>query len=359
MSTSLPNLRANRAVQAQTGIRRWVQVTLSRGGTSVTVEPVSLRLTQDVRRSMRWDGSMTIADSALAPTRPQDLLAPFGTRVDVQLGIELLDGTISAVPYGRYVVTGTRVNILPNERVTDLTLLDLADAVERYRFEEPFTIVDGTDLAAMVNAVITDRIGTNPNLPNTGRTLGANRIFGLDKNIGPWTEIQDTLRAFALQAWYDRAGQLQIGSVSVSAANATQLPGITSLSADFDTRPYNVIVVNGEPIEENVTPVTSIALDNDPGSPTYAGESAGSSPYGRVTKFFTSQFIYTQQQADDTAAQMLLEEIGAGASWSGTRGYDPTIDPLDVYNVNGQILAVDAITIDVSGDTSLVFRTLG
>lgn len=356
MSTPLPNSRANRAVQAQTGLRRWVQVTLTRSGTSVTLEPTALRLTQDSRRSMRWDGSMTVADSALAPTRPQDLLAPFGTRVSVRLGVELLDGTISSVPYGQYMISSTRTNSTADSQVTQLQLLDLADAVERYRFEQPLTIVDGTDLATMVNAVITSRTGFNPNVSATGRFLGANRIFGLDPETGPWSEIQDVLQSFALTAWFDRSGQIQIGSVNVTSTSAVQLPGVTSLTADFDTRPRNVMVVKGEPLDAD--PVISIAMDDDPGSPTYAGTSAGSSPYGRATKLYTSQMIYTQQQADDTAAQMLQEEIGAGASWSGARGYDPTIDPLDVYNIAGQVLAVDSITVDVSGETAIQFRTL-
>lgn len=356
MSTPLPNSRANRAVQTQTGLRRVVSVTITRGATSIQVEPTSLRLTQDSRRSMRWDGSLTVDDPALAPTRPQDLLAPFGTRVTVEVGLELLDGTTSTVPYGRYVVTATRTSVLPDSRTTELTLLDLADAVERYRFEEPLTIADGTDLATMVNAVITSRTGTNPNVSATGRTLGADRIFGLDPETGPWSEIQDVLRGFGLTAWYDRVGSIQLGSVNVSAANAVNLPGVTSLVASFDTRPRNVMVVRGEPLDAD--PVQSVVQDDDPGSPTYAGVSPGSSPYGRSTKFYTSQLIYTQQQADDAAAQMLQEEIGAGAAWSGTRGYDPTIDPLDVYGIAGQVLAVDAVSVDLKGDTSLVFRTL-
>lgn len=356
MSTPLPSSRANRAVQTQTGLRRVVQVALTRGATSVTVEPTSLRLTQDSRRSMRWDGSLTVADSALAPTRPQDLLAPFGTRVDVSLGVQLLDGTTSVVPYGRYIGVTTRTGIQPDGRVTEMTLLDPADAIERYRFETPLTIANGTDLGAVVNAVVASRIGVNPNVAATGRSLGADRIFGLDPETGPWSEIQDVLQAFGLRAWYDRSGQVQVGTLDASAASAVSLAGVTSLVADFNTRPRNVMVVRGEPLDAD--PVQSVAMDEDPGSPTYAGTAPGSSPYGRSTKFFTSQFIYTQQQADDAAAQMLSEELGAGASWSGARGYDPTIDPLDVYSVAGQVLAVDAVTVDVSGETSIVFRTL-
>lgn len=356
MSTPLPSSRANRAVRTQTGIRRWVQVALTRAGTSVTVEPTSLRLTQDARRRMRWDGSLSVADSALAPTRPQDLLAPFGTRVTVELGVELLDGTVSSVPYGRFVVAGTRVGINPDGRTTELQLLDLADAVERYRFEEPLVIADGTDLGQVVNIVITSRTGVNPNVSTTGLTLGDDRPFGLDPETGPWSEIQDVLSSRGLTAWYDRSGQVQVGTLSVSESNAVDLPGVTSLSADFDTRPYNVVVVRGEP--PDLDPVQAVAYDDDPGSPTYAGESAGSSAYGRVTKFYTTPLITTQTQADNAAAQMLQLEIGGGASWSGTRGYDPTIDPLDVYTVAGQVLAVDAVTVDATGETSLQFRTL-
>lgn len=356
MSTPLPSLRHNRTVSAQTGIRREVQVSVSRGGTSLSVEPTQLRLTQDSRRTMRWDGSMTIVDEELVPSTPRDILTPFGTWVDVSLGVKLLDETISVVPYGHFMVAKSRATTNPDSAVVEVSLVDPAEAVERYRFEEPLTVASGTDLAQMVNIVITDRTGTNPNVGATGRTLGANRVFGLDPETGPWSELIDVLNGFGLTAWYDRVGVVVIGTVDVDAAAAVPLGGVTSLEVDFDSRPYNVIVVRGEPPDAD--PVQAVAMDDDPGSPTYAGETAGSSNYGRVTRFYTSPLIYAVGQAQDAADQLLQESIGGGASRTALRGYDPTIDPLDIYVIKGQTSVIDAVTVDVTGNTTMQVRDL-
>src|SRR5690606_26451612 len=89
VTTPLPSLRHQRALNTPTGIRRRIGVTLNRAGQSVSIEPTAASFTQDARRSQRWSGSMTVADPALVPSRPQDLLTPFGTEVAVTLGVEL------------------------------------------------------------------------------------------------------------------------------------------------------------------------------------------------------------------------------------------------------------------------------
>lgn len=356
MSTPLPSIRHNRAVSTQTGLRRVAMVTLSRGGTSLVVEPTSLRLTQDSRRTMRWDGSMTIADETLIPVTPRDILTPFGTWVDVSLGVKLLDDTVSMVPYGRFMISKARAKTDPENAVIDISLIDPAEAIERYRFEEPLTVASGTDLAQMVNIVITSRTGVNPNVTAVGQTLGANRVFGLDPETGPWSEIIDVLNGFGLTAWYNRVGQIVIGTVDVDPVTARSLGGVTSLEVDFDSRPPNVIVVRGEP--PDAEPVQAVSMDSDPGSPTYAGETPGSSNYGRVTRFYSSPLITTELQAQEVADQLLQESIGGGASRVALRGYDPTVDPLDVYVINGQTSVIDAVTVDFTGPTTMQVRDL-
>ena len=102
MSTQFSSARHQAMLGVPTGYRRWSQFTFSRGGVSEVLEPTGGSLTQDARRAGRWDGRLSFSGSELMPTRPSDLLTPFGTTVSVELGMELLDGTISSVPYGTY-----------------------------------------------------------------------------------------------------------------------------------------------------------------------------------------------------------------------------------------------------------------
>lgn len=358
MPTRFASARHQAALSVPTGYRRWNRFTFSRGGLSRDLEPVSGSLTQDARRNARWDGRLSFVGDDLLPRRPSDLLTPFGTRVEVELGLELLDGSVSAVPYGTYEVASTRTRTEAGARTVDVGLVDMSDRVDRYRFESPLTIPAGTDLATMVNTVVTNRVGVSPGVSATGVVLGAARTFGLESETGPWAEILDVLAGFSRAAWYGRAGQIQIGNVNPDPASAYPLDQLTSLSVDFDSRPPNVIVARGESQDPGATPVQAVALDDDPGSPTYAGTGPGTSPYGRVTRFFASPLIETLAQAQSAADTILSQYIGQGATYELVRPYDPTIDAGDAVNPRGDALAVDAITLNLTGDTSFQVREL-
>lgn len=357
MSTPLPSLRHHNALGVPTGYRRVLRLTFQRGGNVTTVEPTSARFTQDARRAMRWDGAVTITDPALQPVRATDLLTPFGTTATVELGIQLADGTESVVSYGVYTVANSKTTSSADNRTTSVGLVDLAQRIEGYRFETPFTVASGTDLAEMVNLVVADRIGTNPNVTDTGRTIEADRVFGMSPETGPWSELLNVLDGFGLTAWYDRVGQIVIGNPTPDPANVTDLTNVLDLAADFDVRPPNVVVVRGEALDQT-DPVQAVVMDDDPASPTYAGETAGGSAYGRVTYFFSSPLITTDEQAQEAANTILTRELGGGFAFDLTRPFDPTTDAGDGVGVSGQALAVDAVTVDLTGSTSIAVRTI-
>jgi hypothetical protein len=349
--------RHQAALSTPTGYRRWSRFTFSRGGLTRTLEPTGGSLTQDARRNARWDGRLTFAGDNLLPRRPGDLLTPFGTRVEVELGLELLDGSLATVPYGTYEIASARTRTEADQRVVEVGLIDISDNVERYRFETAMTVAAGTDLGTMINTVVTNRTGVNPGVSAVGAVLGAARIFGLDPGTGPWAEILDVLAGFSRTAWYDRVGDIQVGTIIPDPATAYPLDALTSLSADYDTRPPNIIVARGEP-QDGSAPVQAVAIDDDPSSPTYAGTGPGTSPYGRVTEFFASPLLETVAQAQAAANTILARNIGAGATYTLTRPYDPTISAGDVVSLEGSALAVDAVTLDLTGDTSLQVREL-
>lgn len=357
MATRFSSARHQAALSTPTGYRRWSRFTFSRGGVSRDLEPISGSFTQDVRRKGRWDGRLSFAGDDLLPRRPGDLLSPFGTRVEVEIGLELLDGSLSTVPYGVFEVASARTRTEAGSRTVEVGLVDISNRVERYRFEWPLTVASGTDLAQMVNVVVTSRTGVNPGVTPTGTVLGASRPFGLEAETGPWEEIQDVLNGFSRIAWYDRSGQIQIGAVNADADTAYPLDQLTSLSADFDDLPPNVVVVRGEDTEDT-EPVQAVAMDEDPSSPTYAGTGPGTSPYGRVTRFFSSPLIKTEAQAQSAADTLLAGYVGQGATYTLVRPFDPTIDAGDVVSVEGNALAVDAVTLNITGDTSIQVREL-
>jgi hypothetical protein len=357
MATRFSSARHQAALALPTGYRRFSKFTFSRGGVTQVLEPTGGNLTQDARRNARWDGQLSFSGAAAIPKRPGDLLTPFGTRVTIELGLELLDGSVSTVPYGTYEIASSRTRVEAGNQVVDVGLIDMSDNVERYRFESAFTVAKNVDLGTMVNAVVTNRTGFNPGLGLTGAKLGSARVFGLEPGTAPWSELQDVLTGFSRKAWYDRVGAIQLGSITPDRNSAYPLDQLTSLSADYDTRPPNVIVARGE-APDGVPPVQAVAIDSDPSSPTYAGTGPGTSPYGRVTEYYTSPLIKTKSQAQSAATTILNQNIGAGSTYTLTRPYDPTVTAGDVVTLSASVLVVDAITVDLTGETTLQVRQI-
>lgn len=348
--------RHQAALNIPTGYRRWMSFTATRSGETIALEPVSGTLTQDARRDGRWDGRLSFSGTAALPTRPGDILTPFGTRISATLGIELLDGTVSTVPYGTYEITSVKTSTAADQRTVDVSLGDVSGIVDRYRFEDSLSIPVGYDLADMINAVVISRTGVNPGVAVTGSKLEAVRTFGLDTETGPWAELLDVLNGFSRTAWYDRVGHILVGSTSVDPTAAYPLY-LASLSANYDSKPPNVVVARGE-AQDGDPPVQAVAIDSDPGSPTYAGTGPGTSPYGRVTLFYSSPLLKTVAMAQSAASTILAEKVGAGATYTLTVPYDPTITAGDVVSVRGMTLVVDSVSLDLTGDTSLQVREI-
>jgi len=315
---------------------------------------------------MRWDGRLTLQlpeGSPLVPIRDGDLLTNSGTVVTIELGAKRADDTEATVPAGVFMVSTSQVEVSAAARVVELGLIDIAQFMERYAFEAPFTTPAG-DLADVVNLVSANRLGAALGVLPTGVSVGE-RTFGLETSAGPWSELQEIVTGFGYRLWYDRQGLAVLDQQpDPVGAPLYELSGPLTASTAFDEAPPNVAVVRGEPPDG--TPVQSVAMDADPGSPTWAGTTPGESPYGRSTEFFASPVIVTQGQADTTAGALLAKSLGAGASWQVGLPWNPTLDPDDLARlplpgVGSSVNTVlDAWSVDLgdSGGTTVIARGL-
>lgn len=344
-----------------TAFKRVLQVVVVRGAQRVDVSRwvTGGGIAADGRRAMRWSGSVELSLPTGHPAVPDaagDLLTPFGSRIEVALGVERQDdGTVSTVPFGHLVVTNSRVDMASGTRRVSLGLGDLATVIDRYRFEQPFYVGPG-DLATLINVVTQDRLGVSAGLSALGRSHQG-RTLGLETDTGPWAEMVSILQAFGLTMWYDRQGILQAGAQPDPLAGVPRpLDGPRSLSQAFDSQPYNVAVARGEP-PEGQAPVSAVVMDSNPNSPTWAGSIPGESPYGRSTVFIASPLMTDYVQAVEAAEALLDRHKGQGASWEVSRPFDPTTDPDDVLrtSVPGEArridLAVDSVTVNFVGET--------
>lgn len=319
----------------------------------------------DGRRAMRWSGGIDLTLPAGHPAVPNaagDLLTPYGSRAEVALGVRRVDGAEAVVPFGHLVVVNSRVDMSSGSRAVALGLGDPAEALERYRFEQPFYVPPG-DLATLINSVTQNRLGVSAGLSALGRSHQG-RTLGLETDTGPWSEMVSILQAFGLTMWYDRQGILQAGPQPDPLAGVPRpLDGPRALSQVFDSQPYNVAVARGES-PDGAPPVSAVSMDVNPNSPTWAGTQPGQSPYGRSTVFIASGLMETSAQAKAAADALLDRHKGQGAAWEVSRPFDPTTDPDDLLrtSVPGETatvdLAVDSVTVNFTGETVFIGRQI-
>lgn len=92
---------------------------------------------------------------------------------------------------------------------------------------------------------------------------------------------------------------------------------------------YNAVSVSGESSDTTVPPVWAWAYDNDPASATYYyGD------FGQVPRFYTSKFLVTTQQCQNTADGLLADALARNKALSFTS------IPLSFLEV-GDLVAVD------------------
>lgn len=351
MSTPLP--QAQQAVlQRRTVIQPVVRCVARYGNQS---EPLALSggtITIDRRRKQRTTATLTAEVRGAIPT----ILSPLGTELDIEAGIRLVTGAVAYVPLVTgLVVTGVN-GIVQRGATVSIQGTEISDRVARWRFEQPFTVTAPVDLGQVVNLILNNR-GLPSTVGNVGVTLIADRVFGLDANKDPWAELIDLVESFGWRLWIDRSGHAVLDQPPIPGAPRDALVLVPNIS--ISNRPPNVVVGRWEPTDGSA-PVYAIAEDDNPASQTFVG-----GPYKRVTYFFASTLPISQVGADQAVQTLLVNQRYQGAGWAWTTPFDPTIDPDDVLHMSNQDpevqvpdVQVDAVTIDLTGETSIEGKEL-
>jgi len=117
-------------------------------------------------------------------------------------------------------------------------------------------------------------------------------------------------------------------------------------------RVYNGVLARGENTSDNVAPVSYLATDDDPNSPTY-----WNGPFGRRPTFYTSSTLVNVSACQAAARLKLAEAKAPNASGEITALPNPALEPGDVLRIvhpdgNRELHQVAAFTVplEVGGD---------
>lgn len=267
-------------------------------------------------------------DPRCAPRHLSSPITPYGGQIRVWRGIRFPNGDHIEVPifFGRIdLVDWGRDQI-------SVRCQDLAAAMVDARFEVPITATRGWRVYDQIKALIQD----------VDASFVVNNLTTSTENIttpATWdrerVEALDNLAQGIGAEWYAGVdGQFYIQPLPAITSDPAvwvidsgdEGVVITRQSQLDRARVYNAVVVNGEP-PDGTPPAYGVVHDDNPDSLTRWG-----GPFGKVPRFFSSQFITTNAQALATAQSMLGDAI------AGTRGVSVSCVPNPKLNLGDVVL---------------------
>ncbi len=314
-------------------VESWRSGTLLLGAVPHTAGAVTYDDTGTLKRRLALTVPARTPGLRLDPGNDPDApLAAYGQRLHVSSGIVLPTGATELLTQGWFLIT------------------------DWSRDEQDGTVsVTGDDLARLL---VDDRLPT-PLAPLAGSTFvsEATRLVGgiLPVVFAPaladramsrtvvWETDRDKALTDLCDAWPARWGVDDDGAVRFDLpygpVGATTVPDWSLTDGAAGTvvgrarhaqrgALFNRVAVNGKVPDAGGAAPYALAEVTDPGSPIRAG-----GPYGRVTRFFTSDMITTQAQANAVAADQLRQYATAGRQETVDAVPDPSLQLGDVGRV--------------------------
>lgn len=182
------------------------------------------------------------------------------------------------------------------------------------KFATATAFASGTAIETAIKAMAQNAGIVKFLMPPTGRSLGKDYVY--ERGVSRWEAMKDIASAFGYELFFDAQGYLVMREYldPVTAPIAYTLGtgpidgNLVSYSKSLnDSRIYNKIVVTGESSEAGIPPVSAVATNTNPDSPTRIAK------LGERVYQYTSSFITTTPQAQDVADKFLqihaLEEF--------------------------------------------------
>ncbi|GAA3018416.1 hypothetical protein Sfulv_55290 [Streptomyces fulvorobeus] len=274
---------------------------------SVTVDRGS-----KVRRSL----SLTVSDPKYLPFAELDPLAVYGQKLVVRRGIRFAGGLIEWVPLGTFridepqgdtllgpiTLTGqsSECHIIDDKFMAPTSTRGYATCVTAMEYLIRQTLPD----AVIVNETAGSR---NPSCAVATWTAGADR----------WDAVQQIALSMQAEIYVDAVDRFVIADIpNVESSSVVwdiaEGEGGTLMAASramSRTAVFNAVVASGENTAAGSAPVSAVAYDSDPSSPT-----RWNGPFGHVPKHISSSLWLTVPQCQAAASYALFDATARNVS---------------------------------------------
>jgi hypothetical protein len=300
----------------------WYDGALLQSDVEITAGQVTVNAGTGVRRTL----DVTLADVGM-----WDTIAPVGTELRPYRGVRYPSGTVEAVPLGVFGIDAHAMSVAPGGGITIRSAPDRWSYVQRARFETPEASEAGDLAAVEAERLIVDAITTGvTNTATSAATVGA-LVYERDREQA----VNQLLTSAAAEAFHDWDGDLIVrdvpllGQVPAWTVDAGATGVLLGGSRGRDrSRTYNVVVVTCGTLDGQTPPAPVVVEDDDATSNTYTG-----GPMGRVPYFWNSPVTLDTGQATAAGRAILNRVKGTNAQLDVESAVNPALDRGDVISV--------------------------
>lgn len=322
-------IRGSHAMNARARVCSTFQTGTDPAGTVIPIiaGDVAFDSTSDVRASL----DLTTDGTGMWPSSANLLLAPYGNEVFVERGVQFGGGTTEWVSLGYYRIVAPEQDTAPDGPIR-LTGQDRMVGIVRARFTAPRQYLSFASFGEVVEDLVLD-VYPSATIEWDDATSGdaiGRTLAGEEDRYGL---LKDLVTSVGKVAYWDHRGVLVIrdppdASSPVYEVNHGQDGVLVSMSRELSSEGvYNAVVASGEAADTD-NPVRAVAVDVNPGSPTYWYGRFGQSP-----RFYSSPFITTTAQAASAAAAILKVSLGLPYSVDFAMVPAVFLEPLDPVRV--------------------------
>ncbi len=318
-----------RLAESHTPVTR-VQLFLT-DGRVIDLEHTGGSVPVDRSQAIRRTCTVTGCDVSLIPRTPSDQLATYGARLRISRGVEYgSPDDAELVPLGVFRLDSVDGDV--SEGPVSLQGKDLSAVIADDKFTAPYTAT-GTVVTA-VTALIQRSIPDADVISLITDAAIGSRAFDIEGD--PWAAVQEIGAAAGAEVYANADGGFVIATLPdllttapVWAVEAVEGGVyISGNRAMTSSNVFNGVLARGENTADNVAPVSYLATDDDPNSPTYWG-----GPFGRRPTFYSSSTLTTVGACTQAATLKLAQAKAPNASGDVSSLPNPALEPGDVIRV--------------------------
>lgn len=347
--------------------RAAIRATLLRGVSSQALGAVlDGTVTLDARAATRGRADVTVVDNGtldLIPTESGDWLVPYGTEIKLERGVYYNEVEIEYAPLGVYRIQDVDVDDKGDTIEIRVTGFDRSQRVIDARFEEPYQIASGVNHGTAILSTIQliyPEVAYNFATVSTRTTSTIIAEEGSDR----WAFCQGIATSLGMELFFDNEGVLILRPVPMVEASSVPawdiIDGERGVQVNIGrnwTREgsFNRVIATGENMGDGIAPVRGVATDTNPNSPTYYF-----GPFGRVPRFYQSEFLTTNAQALSAATGILARELGTTQRINFGTIVNPKLVPGNVVlvrrdriGIREEMHVIDTLTIPLAVSSSM------